>query len=274
MSCSISSIYCSLGDLTYVISSTTTNLNLQTLIGTTNYTSKVNKKIYINSGVIVGSTSTSNSAITIPSGFGGNIRLINYGSIQGAGGASNGGTGGNAIFAGSSGVIIDNRGTIYAGGGGGGQGGTGGGGYYGTYYLSVCGPCSEVCCGYECSDDPPCSGGYQPGNGCAEGGLRWFCPYNVYTSGGAGGSGGIGQGYNQSATGGSSGSAGGSNAGTGGTGGTGGSFGSTGSTGGTGSNGNYSNGSAGSSGGLAGYYIVNNGNVTWTTLGAVAGRVG
>ena len=95
-----------------------------------------------------------------------------------------------------------------------------------------------------------------------------------YTAGGAGGAGGAGQGYNQAATNGVGGSAGGTNAGTGGTGGTGGTWGTSGNTGGTGANGNNGVGVGGSGGGAAGYYIVNNGNVTWTTTGTRLGGVG
>lgn len=285
---SFSNFFCAVAEIVVYITTTSTNVNVSTLFGSY-WTSNVTKRLIINPGVIVGATNTSNYALTVSSGLIGPLKIDNYGSIQGAGGASNGGTGGNAIFAGSSGVIIDNRGTIYAGGGGGGQGGTGGGGSY-TYdcsYVQNLG--ASNCFSIFTTLDQACaltySGSYCAGGagppGCAA--FGWYCTNcaryvsqtcTAYTSGGTGGSGGVGQGYNQSATTGSVGSAGGTNAGTGGTGGTGGSFGSSGSTGGTGSNGNYTNGSAGSSGGLAGYYIVNNGNVTWTNLGTVAGGVG
>ena len=61
--------------------------------------------------------------------MGGTLVVENYGSIQGKGGAANGGNGGNAIQADqTSGVTIINHsgGQIYAGGGGGGRGGNGG----------------------------------------------------------------------------------------------------------------------------------------------------
>ena len=100
------------------------------------------------------------------------------------------------------GGIGANGSTPGGGGGGGGirSGGTGGSGAYSYSYRcdygSVCGPCSQVCCGYGCSNSAPCSGGYQPGNGCAEGGLRWFCPATCYatvnTGGGGGGGGSTG----------------------------------------------------------------------------------
>lgn len=112
----------------------------------------------------------------------------------------------------------------------------------------------------------------------------WTCVYDypvtVPTVGGVGGNGGPGQGYNQSSAGGATGFDGGTNAGKGGTGGTGGAWGTSGTNGNVGANGNAGTapalGAAGGPGygGLAGYYIVNNGNVTWTTTGTRLGRVG
>ena len=110
----------------------------------------------------------------------------------------------------------------------------------------------------------------------------WTCVYNVNVAsvGGVGGNGGPGQGYNQSSAGGATGFDGGTNAGRGGTGGTGGTWGASGGNGFVGANGNAGTapvlGAAGGPGygGLAGYYIVNNGNVTWTATGTRLGRVG
>lgn len=299
-----------------VISQTTTDLNLQTAFtnrfGASAWTSTKRKRVVINPGVVVGSLSSVNYALTIPAGLGGTLTIDNLGSILGAGGAANGGTGGSAILANSP-VSINNQGSIYAGGGGGGRGGNGGTGGQGIYsqfnsigYTNGC-PYDNI--GYGagiCNNGCPytCVGG---GNNytCTEIRGSGYFYYYYYTScgdcyncgyytnvitnggtGGAGGNGGVGRGYNQSlssGSGGSAGSAGGINAGTGGTGGTGGSggdwgeSGSAGNTGGTGSNGNYTGGSggaAGSTGGLAGFYIVNNGNVTWTNNGTRLGRVG
>lgn len=320
-----------------IISTTTTNLNLQTIFnntfGSTAWTSTKRKRVIINTGVIIGATSSNNNALTIPSGLGGSLKIENYGSIQGAGGSANSGTGGNAIFA-SSAASIDNRGTIYAGGGGGGIGGNGGQGSYNTTSTvvntlgysgqrSVSSPsaligcnttnaltgCSRACqqaYGSTINGNPvyaarPCGYGAIGSKICntpcnyfctTSGGIiyviaseSYTCSYNstvistVITSGGTGGSGGIGQGYSQSATNGLNGVAGGLNAGTGGNGGIGGAFGASGSNGTIGSNGNYtaspSLGQTGGPGygGLAGFYIVNNGNITWTNLGTVAGRV-
>jgi hypothetical protein len=278
------------GLLTLYVSSNQTNLDLSTLFGTTKYQAKINKKIIINSGVTVGATNTSNYALNIPSGFGGRIYVVNNGSIQGAGGAANSGTGGNVIFAGAPKIYIDNRGTIYAGGGGGGTGGTGGAGSFTTTSNQNVGSAGVT--GFSCNPcDAPCIVTFGSGAFCASGcsnviiGRPTTCTTNCITcqkpvttttntAGGAGGAGGVGQGYNQTNTGGSAGSAGGTNAGTGGTGGTGGTWGTTGDTGQTGANGNAGTGLGGAGGGLAGFYITNNSNITWIATGTVAGRVG
>ena len=86
------------------------------------------KQLVVGSGDTVGSTSTSNAALTIESNGVGSITVTNEGSIEGAGGAA-GAAGGNALeVAGSVAVTLVNNGTIKAGGGGGGAGGTGGSG--------------------------------------------------------------------------------------------------------------------------------------------------
>ena len=86
------------------------------------------KQLVVGSGDTIGSTSTSNAALTIESNGVGSITVTNEGSIEGAGGAA-GAAGGNALeIAGSVAVTLVNNGTIKAGGGGGGAGGTGGNG--------------------------------------------------------------------------------------------------------------------------------------------------
>lgn len=302
-------------ELVLYIETNQTNLNLQTLFGASRYQAGINKRVIINSGVTIGATSTANYALNIPSGFRGRITVVNNGSIQGAGGAANSGTGGNAIFAGGSKIYIDNRGTIYAGGGGGGLGGTGGQGvvttsqwvYQGEYYqtglqsrfISWTYPAGPGVTGLLRWNGNYNYGGY-PGvpntgykvvgnerfaNGYYVGytygiGYIYAVIYEVYTTtntitnGGAGGAGGRGRGYDGALAAGSAGSAGGTNAGTGGTGGTGGDWGTSGNAGSAGANGNYTSGLAGTAGGLAGFYIVNNGNVTWIANGTRAGRIG
>ena len=86
------------------------------------------KQLVVGSGDTVGSTSTSNAALTIESNGVGSITVTNDGSIEGAGGAA-GAAGGNALQVdGSVAVTLVNNGTIKAGGGGGGNGGAGGAG--------------------------------------------------------------------------------------------------------------------------------------------------
>ena len=88
------------------------------------------KQLVVGSGDTIGSTSTSNAALTIESNGVGSISVTNNGSIEGAGGAA-GAAGGNALeVAGSVAVTLVNNGTIKAGGGGGGAGGTGGKGVF------------------------------------------------------------------------------------------------------------------------------------------------
>jgi len=298
-------------ELVIYITATTTNVNLQSLFQATypgSWAQTVPKRVVVNSGVIVGATDTSNYALNIPSGFGGTVKVDNNGSIQGAGGASNGGNGGPAILAGASGVTINNLGTIYGGGGGGGGGGTGGTGSYTAYvlieekYVPIRSWGSDMYYGiksYTSSTPYGYERVYWGPYVQYETNLEWrlgtltlanaasgfwghvdeytaqhWLPQNISSAGGVSGAGGVGQGYNQAATNGVGGSAGGTNAGTGGTGGTGGAFGTSGNTGGTGANGNNGVGAGGSGGGAAGYYIVNNGNVTWTTTGTRLGSVG
>ena len=256
-----------LDTISLAISTNQTNVNVAALFGSY-WKDNIAKTLTINSGVVIGSPLTSNYALYINPNLGGSFTLINYGSIQGAGGAANSGTGGPAIYAGSA-VTINNQGSIYGGGGGGGLGGTGGGGVYSYYYECNCHQCVECfnegtdayyCNYFECCDT---------------------CTGTTPTTGGAGGAGGRGQGYAQNNTSGVGGAGGsGPGAGTGGTGGTGGTFGNSGDPGNTGANGTATNpptlGQAGGPayGGLAGYYIVGNGNVTWSATGTRGGRVG
>jgi hypothetical protein len=283
-------------ELVIYVTTTTTNLNVQTLFEATypgSWASTAPKRLVINSGVIVGATSTANSALNIPSGFGRTVTIDNFGSIQGAGGAANSGTGGNAILAGASGISINNQGTIYAGGGGGGTGGTGGSGSFTSTFNqslgsgvtvsfgSICSPCNSACiasrgAGAFCASGCTTIRSIFPPITCTTScsNCQRTVTTTTATAGGAGGAGGVGQGYNQLNNFGSVGTAGGTNAGTGGTGGTGGTWGTTGNTGGSGGNGNVGTGLAGSGGGLAGFYIVFNSRVTWINTGIRLGRVG
>ena len=110
----------------FTIASDTTNQNASTIFGD-DYDLDYPKFIVVNSGVTVGATTTSTYAINVPSGGTGDITITNNGNIYGKGGAAGGGTGGDAIFAGSTCNIVNN-GNLKSGGGGGGNGGTGGNG--------------------------------------------------------------------------------------------------------------------------------------------------
>lgn len=79
-----------------------------------------NVTLTINSGVVVGSGSTSGTGLTVQ-GFttGDRISIINNGYIVGAGGNGNGGAGGRALLV-SFATTITNNGTIGGGGGAGG----------------------------------------------------------------------------------------------------------------------------------------------------------
>src|SRR5690606_17228887 len=57
----------------------------------------VDKVINVPSGVVVGSTDPTKSAIKIGSKWGGKLQLVVAGEIQGAGGAAGGGKGGDAL---------------------------------------------------------------------------------------------------------------------------------------------------------------------------------
>ena len=69
-----------------VVSSTTTNLNVQSLFGSSWTNSSISKRLIINNGVSIGGTDLTIPAMDIPSGMGGDLQITNYGSILGAGG--------------------------------------------------------------------------------------------------------------------------------------------------------------------------------------------
>lgn len=154
------------------ITSNTTNVNTSSYFGG-DWGRNVRKKLYIDPGVVVGSTDPNTAALIISSGVVGAFTLINNGSIQGAPGAAgaanggDGGRGGNAIRAdgpGSGGSItIQNNGSVVAGGGGGGggtKGGRGGDGGSGSYVV-----------------DNPTTGFYEDA-GCNQAWGLWQCGRN------------------------------------------------------------------------------------------------
>jgi hypothetical protein len=109
-------------------SSSATNQSADTIFGD-DFEVNYPKQFVVNASQTVGSTNPSNAALTIETNGVGSITVTNNGSIEGAGGTANGGTGGNALeVAGSVAVTLVNNGTIKSGGGGGGAGGAGGAG--------------------------------------------------------------------------------------------------------------------------------------------------
>ena len=246
-------------------------------------------KIIVNSGVTVGSTSTSIPALKIPAlPFLSSVWLTNNGNIYGCGGA--GGVGGTNSFGaagGDGGIAISysnvtriwNYGNIKGGGGGGG----GGAGYMGTKSCNCIQSKqkSATCCdcSYGCTSPKP---GYQyheclQDQNCYSCGCSWgdcwrsTCySYNLITtcstcndpkSGGNGGNGQGSSGVAQSGQAGTSGISGGA----------GGSLGQNGSSGISYNTTNY-----GGIGGLAGYYIMTpNGSFrVMEVIGIVGGREG
>ena len=227
--------------ITQTISGGSTNVDAQTLFGTSDFQASETKIIYILSGQEIGGSGfgTGNRALTIPSGMGGTLTINNAGTISGSGGSPGGSggsgasphpttgsaagspggagnPGGDAIYINSNNVTVVNTGTIRGGGGSGGGGG----------------------------------GGFSPERGGGPGG--------------SGGAGGRGQGYDGIAQNGSPGSSGGirpgypHRAGTpGATGGTGGNFGNAGGTGSVVS-------STPAPGGAAGKYIKLGSGISYT----------
>ena len=130
---SLTNFYSAVNEIQHTHSNNDTHANYATIFGS-NWSTAVPKRVIVPSGVTVGGTST--HAMTVPSGMGGTLVFDISGNVHGHGGASNGGTGGNAIHCiQTSGVTINlaSSGSIKAGGGGGGQGGSGGtGGNGGT----------------------------------------------------------------------------------------------------------------------------------------------
>ena len=153
-------------------SSGATNQDASDIFGS-DYGVNYPKEIIINSGVELGATSTSQEALQIDSGLSGGLTITNNGILSGAGGAANGGAGGDAFQADVSCTLINN-GTIRAGGGGGGAGGAGGaGGTGGQGQTSSSAPGSWS--GYQSSLYYP-QYGVQYANGY---GWQWYWGSNI-----------------------------------------------------------------------------------------------
>ena len=199
---SFSDFFCSsaISEIVVYITQNTANVNVSSLFGT-HWTSSVDKRLVVNSGVQVYNTNPyaisnlNGYAMRIYDTFNGQLTIENLGTIIGAPGRRggldpirsgesrtnilHGGQGGNAIYIGpttyngtvrSKTVYINNQGNIYAGGGGGGKGGSN---------ASAIDPNTAY---YN----------YRPYGSC--------CPLDAYVQGRAaeGGHGGFGIGYNVS----------------------------------------------------------------------------
>jgi hypothetical protein len=266
------------------------------------------KRVVINSGVTVGSTSAADPAIRTGTGRAEDLVIENHGIIAGAGGAANGGAGGNALLVEQAGVSVVNSGTIAGGGGGGGKGGRGGDGSYssavrepasGEYYsantetqpdesyfgvVNLFGNWSTTIWwqgskAYNVATQNYGSitvGSYKYYRGTLRDSAGLYAVYRTHdqtlaSTGGTGGDGARGQGSDGAAESGLAGTTGGTNAGTGGTGGAGGTYGMAGSSGTAGTSGNVSAGLGGGAGGAAGAAIAGSG-YTLTNTGTVLGN--
>jgi hypothetical protein len=207
----------------YDLNQTGTDLNLDLFAQTwnSNLFKNIRKRVNING--TCGSNSASSAALNL-SGIMYNVFLIINGTVLGAGGASNSGSGGSAMNLNSGGNAINvntsSTALVYGGGGGGAVGATGASGPAGTcYYFSdyvtgtACGSCPGCAAGYYsigCNGVSGCNCGKR---GCRNTNYQSTCRTNVFyntaaPAGGAGGAGGLGQGYNQTRTNGSGGSGG------------------------------------------------------------------
>jgi len=116
-------------EIVVFVTTSATNKSTSEYFTTAQLNSPKPKRLVINSGVVIGSTSTSSPALTVSGSFTAIFTLENRGSIQGAGGTQQSAiNGGNALLVqtpdNNSKVFINNQGTIYAGGGAGGNGTT------------------------------------------------------------------------------------------------------------------------------------------------------
>lgn len=298
------------------ISANANNLILSDLYTEAQWAGGSTKTVVINPGVIIGSTTPAGESLS--TGYqingidmGGTLRIINNGSIYGAGGAGTLGTGevGGTALRALVPVEVTNNGQIYGGGGGGGVGGDGGAVHTyldGTSYRYT-GPAGTLwtlddanlrvtLIGYQYSlptfldiwlDLPAGTVSYTVGGYIYERGTYQGYELSGYQfslrrkklniPGGTGGSGGDGIGSGNVQESGTLGTqpTGATRGGTGGTGGNWGATGDTGETGGTAGvdQQDATTPTAGTAGGLGGYYINGDSFVTWDVTGSRLGRV-
>lgn len=105
-------------------------INASTLFSAETWAADVKKRIILPAGYTRGSSAVATPAFRSGTGRGGLLEIIINGDLDGAGGAVNGGVGGDALLLEQSGCILKGTGRLRAGGGGGGKGGNGGAGSY------------------------------------------------------------------------------------------------------------------------------------------------
>lgn len=109
-------------------------VTLQSLFTNAEWTSSTPKRVTLPAGAIRGRSDSTAAVVTVgPDAWAGSLTFDVHGTIEGAGGAANGGVGGNAFDANRTGltgqrVNVNVFGALRAGGGGGGAGGKGGDG--------------------------------------------------------------------------------------------------------------------------------------------------
>lgn len=291
--------------------------DLSSFFSLSEWQSGITKRVVLNQSNERGLPGHSNPVVAcVPNnwshgGWGGDLIFDIEGTISGAGGDANGGTGGRCLDANIRGannqkVIINvlPTGVVRAGGGGGGKGGDGGGGLHqydlkqppsgflfdrtsgnetylriGSIYDGVI-FWKGVNIGSHYTTTSVWKGGwlyvFGAKKGQEQGNQYWEVrrqqPAEDTTYGGNGGDGGRGQGYNVSRAFGQPGTSGGPMAGGGGDGGRGGDWAASGAAGSRGANGNRTNGQNGASGGQPGFATVNEADMTLTINGTVIGR--
>jgi hypothetical protein len=257
----------------FTISSNQTDANLRSLAVAAGWNQSIVVVATIGSGVVISGSVQANStaALTIDGSWPGGVTLVNNGTIAGRGGnggngrvsatGTAGSTGGRALLV-STGVTIQNNGTIAGGGGGGG----GGGGAYAQRSTS----------NNDISTNAPGGGG---------GGGRTSNTASIGGTTVAGYAGSNGANGSISAAGGGGAGGTGNNCGSlcaiayGAAGGSGGDYGVSGGTGGTGTfftsgaGSGSGTGYAGGAGGGAGQAVSGNSNITWTAFGTRLGAV-
>lgn len=258
-------------NIALTISSNTNNYDIFSNKGGTYVAGKSNVTLTINSGVVVGSTSTGTHALDTGTGWatGDTITIINNGAVRGRGGDGGGGryyvestqtypfngnngvgyNGGNAFRA-QFATTITNNGT-FAGGGGGGGGGDA------DFAVDVKNaPINRIGDGGGGGGGAGGSSGGAGGNGASSSSLAQAHgsagSAGTTSSGGTGGAGGVTTETGNNASGGAGGNGGG--------------LGSNGSAG-------QNKDATGGAGGTRGNYATNNSNITWLTTGTRLGGV-